>query len=79
MTGTFESVLDQETALEGFEKFLARYADNPISYKQSAQDLERLRDRARALAELGKSWKGPPLNEERLPRPKADLRITPRT
>jgi hypothetical protein len=55
--GEFESVLDQETELEGFEKFLARYADNPISYKQSAQDLVTLRERARALAQLGKGWR----------------------
>jgi predicted acylesterase/phospholipase RssA len=77
--GTFEAVLNKETELEGFEKFLDRYAGNPISYRQSAQDLEKLRERARALAELGRIWKDRPVSGEALPRPKAELRITPRT
>ena len=63
---------------ESFEAFLNRY-DKPKSYPQSKEDLALLRERARQLAELGRRWREEAkFPGDKLPRPKTDLRITPK-
>lgn len=66
--------------IEAFAAFLKRYANDPLSYPQTAPDLETLLARARELSELGRHWQSQPdVQEDALPHPKTDMRITPRT
>jgi Patatin-like phospholipase len=81
----FTTAYDGQDGLESFAKFLTRYPndppDNPVSYKRAARDhLETMRKRAAALSELGLEWRSQPqIPDEKLPHPKPDMRITPRT
>jgi hypothetical protein len=81
--GEFTDAYDGQDGIESFKAFLARYPDhppNPVSYKDAARDdLATLRERAAALAELGRNWRTqPPILDKHLPHPKTDLRITPK-
>jgi hypothetical protein len=80
----FAAAYDGKEEAEPFAKFLSRYSDNPphspLSYRQTAQDLETLLARAREFSELGRRWRSQPdVQEKALPHPKTDMRITPRT
>jgi hypothetical protein len=77
-----ESFDDQHKAdaPEAFSKFLDRYASDAKSYKQLPGDLQLLRQRVATLADLGRTWRGPPkIPETKLPHPITNLRITPKT
>lgn len=80
----FAAAFDGRDGIDAFAAFLARYADNPphspLGYRQTAQDLQTLLERASSLSELGRSWRSQPdVPEQALPHPKTDMRITPRT
>jgi Patatin-like phospholipase len=68
--------------IESFAAFLNRYPNppNPVSYKVAARDhLETLKTRVADLAELSRRWEAQlQIPDTELPRPKTDLRITPR-
>jgi predicted acylesterase/phospholipase RssA len=87
LTETVDNVADayDGNGGEAFGEFLERYAghaddpDHPLSYRQNKVDLQLLRSRADDLTALGRKWREEPqIPEGKLPRPKTDLRITPK-
>jgi predicted acylesterase/phospholipase RssA len=87
LTETVDNVADAYDGNGGepFGEFLERYAghpddpDHPLSYRQNKVDLQLLRSRADGLTALGRKWRQEPqIPERKLPRPKTDLRITPK-
>jgi len=87
LTETVDNVADAYDGNDGepFGEFLERYAsrpddaDHPLSYRQNKVDLQLLRSRADDLTALGCKWRQEPqIPEGKLPRPKTDLRITPK-
>jgi predicted acylesterase/phospholipase RssA len=64
---------------EGFAKFLARYPTLATSYKQDRSRLAEMTKRAAELVATGESWRAKPtIREGNLPRPGANLRLTPK-
>jgi hypothetical protein len=78
--GALGAVWEGEPNREGFREFLSRYADNPASYRGlSGADVQKLQDRLGALAALGSAWAADELyRPEKFPKPRTDLRITPK-
>jgi predicted acylesterase/phospholipase RssA len=64
---------------EGFAGFLARYASAATSYKQDSSRLAEMIKRAAELAATGTNWRSKPtIREGNVPKPGANLRITPK-
>jgi len=64
---------------EGFASFLARYSAVATSYKQDPSRLVEMIKRAADLAATGTDWRAKPtIREGILPKPGANLRITPK-
>jgi len=64
---------------EGFAKFLARYPTLATSYKQDPPRLAEMTKRAAELVAIGGSWSAKPtIREGNLPKPGANLRLTPK-
>ncbi|MCK1516385.1 patatin-like phospholipase family protein [Bradyrhizobium sp. 190] len=64
---------------EGFARFLARYGAVATSYKQDPPRLAEMIKRAAELAACGENWRAKPtIREGTLPKPGANLRITPK-
>jgi hypothetical protein len=71
------SVAPQEG--ESLADLLARYADAPASYKQTALWRQIAAQRTSVLAEVGAQWRQEPtLDGENIPKPEVNLRMTPK-
>jgi hypothetical protein len=70
---------DGRPGLESFETFLGRYPGQEKRYRQSAAQRKELLQRAADLVACGRAWrKRPQVRKGNIPRPRTDLRITPK-
>lgn len=64
---------------ESFRDFLARYPALAAEYRQTREDIAEMLKRGAQLAQLGKDWReDPKVRDGKIPRPEANLRITPK-
>ena len=75
----FTEAYDGQGGADSFKDFLEHYPAHAIAYKDAATiDITVLRERAAALAELGRNWAAEPaIPDDHMPHPKSDIRIAP--
>jgi Patatin-like phospholipase len=76
----FAKAYDGTGGIESFKDFLDQYPAHAIAYKDAANppDIAVLRQRAAALADLGRDWAAQsPIPDGHMPHPKTKIRISP--
>jgi predicted acylesterase/phospholipase RssA len=64
---------------EKFADFLTRYAKQPDEYKQNVAILAAMLQRGKELSAVGSSWRATPtIRDGKIPKPKTNLRISPK-
>jgi hypothetical protein len=76
----FTEAYDGKGGQDSFKDFLEQYPAQAVAYGKAATvDIGVLRQRAAALAQLGRNWAAqPPIPDQDMPHPKTDIRISPR-